>query len=133
MQRFVDWFENDAATIDPVLKAVVAHIWFVTVHPFDDGNGRIGRAIADLALARSEGTSQRFYSLSARLRVERGAYYETLESTQKGNLDLTARLAWFLAVLDRHWPMPRRRWRRRRAGAASGKGRTNCLSTSASG
>lgn len=100
MTRFLAWFEDSAATVDPVLKAAVAHIWFVTIHPFDDGNGRIARAIADLMLARSEGTSQRFYSMSARLRIERAAYYETLEATQKGDLDITARLAWFLTVLD---------------------------------
>lgn len=101
MAVFLRWFEDSAEPIDPVLKAAVADIWFVTIHPFDDGNGRIGRAIADMALARSEGTSQRFYSLSARLRVERNAYYETLEATQKGDLDITARLAWFLTILDR--------------------------------
>lgn len=100
MQRFLDWFESEVP-IDPVLKAAIAHIWFVTIHPFDDGNGRIARAVADLALARSEGTSQRFYSMSARLRVERGAYYETLEATQKGDLDITPRLLWFIAVLDK--------------------------------
>ena len=69
--------EGKTDAIDPVLKAAIAHIWFVTIHPFDDGNGHIGRAIADMALARSEGTSQRFYSMSARLRIERAAYYET--------------------------------------------------------
>lgn len=101
MARFLAWFEEEAGSIDPVLKAALAHIWFVTIHPFDDGNGRIGRAIADLALARSDGTSQRFYSMSARLRVERNAYYEALEATQKGDLDITAWLGWFLTVLDR--------------------------------
>lgn len=100
MAAFLTWFEDPAVRIDPVIRAALAHIWFVTIHPFDDGNGRIGRAIADLALARAEGTSQRFYSISARLRVERNAYYETLEATQKGNLDITQRLAWFLSVLD---------------------------------
>jgi len=100
MARFLTWFEEAATGIDPVLKAAVAHIWFVTVHPFDDGNGRIARAIADLALARSEGTGQRFYSMSARLRVERAEYYATLEATQKGGMDITPRLAWFLGVLD---------------------------------
>jgi Fic family protein len=101
MKRFLAWFEDETPAVDPVLKAALAHIWFVTIHPFDDGNGRIGRAIADMALARSEGTSQRFYSLSDRLRTERADYYATLEATQKGNLDITPRLAWFLGVLDR--------------------------------
>lgn len=100
MARFLAWFEDSAITLDPVLKAAVAHIWFVTIHPFDDGNGRIARAIADMALARSEGTPHRFYSMSARLRIERTAYYETLEATQKGDLDITARLSWFLTVLE---------------------------------
>lgn len=100
MNTFLTWFEARDARIDPVLKAAVAHIWFVTIHPFDDGNGRIARAIADLALARSEGTGQRFYSMSSRLRVERSDYYATLETTQKGDLDITVRLAWFLDVLD---------------------------------
>jgi len=101
MARFLAWYEDKTDTTDPVLKAATAHIWFVTIHPFDDGNGRIGRALADMALARSEATSQRFYSMSARLRVERSAYYETLEATQKGDLDITPRLGWFLTVLDR--------------------------------
>ena len=100
MDRFLRWFEDPADGTDPVLKAAMAHIWFVTVHPFDDGNGRIGRAIADMMLARSEGTGQRCYSMSARLRLERPAYYATLEATQKGDLDITIPLAWFLTVLD---------------------------------
>jgi len=100
MRRFLTWFENEAVEIDPVIKAAVAHIWFVTIHLFDDGNGRIGRAIIDLVLARAEGTSQRFYSMSARLRVERNSYYETLEAAQKGDLDITLRLRWFMRVLD---------------------------------
>lgn len=101
MDRFLGWFEDPADTTDLVLKAALAHIWFVTVHPFDDGNGRIGRAIADMMLARSEGTGQRCYSMSARLRRERPGYYATLEATQKGDMDVTARLAWFLTVLER--------------------------------
>ncbi len=101
MARFLAWFENKADVTDPVLKAAIAHIWFVTIHPFDGGNGRIGRAIADLALARSEETGQQFYSMSARLRVERSAYSETLEATQKGGLNITPPLSWFLAVLVR--------------------------------
>jgi Fic family protein len=101
MDRFLRWLEDPGDKTDLVLKAALAHIWFVTIHPFDDGNGRIGRAIADMLLARSEGTTQRCYSMSARLRLERPAYYATLEATQKGDLDITVRLAWFLAVLDR--------------------------------
>ncbi|MBB4305009.1 Fic family protein [Rhodobium orientis] len=100
MRAFLDWF-NAKPGIDPVLKAGIAHLWFVTLHPFDDGNGRIARAIADMALARSEGTSQRFYSMSAQIRLERNAYYDTLERTQKGDLDITDWLEWFLACLGR--------------------------------
>ncbi|WP_426031971.1 Fic family protein [Cypionkella sp. TWP1-2-1b2] len=100
MQAFLDWF-NSAATVDPVLKAALAHLWFVTIHPFDDGNGRIARAIADMALARSEGTAQRFYSMSAQIRIERKAYYEILEQIQKRDLDVTQWTLWFLACLDR--------------------------------
>lgn len=99
MTAFLQWF--DTATPDPVLKAGVAHLWFVTNQPFDDGNGRIARAVADLALARAEGTAERFYSMSAQIRAERKAYYDTLEATQKGGLDVTAWLLWFIACLDR--------------------------------
>ena len=100
MQAFIDWFNRDADS-DPVLKAAVAHLWFVTIHPFEDGNGRIARAIADMALARSENSAQRFYSMSAQIRGERDAYYNILETTQKGSLDITAWLRWFLDCLDR--------------------------------
>jgi Fic family protein len=100
MKAFVAWFET-TESIDPVLKAGLAHVWFVTIHPFEDGNGRIARAIADMALARSEQIAQRFYSMSAQIRQERKAYYDILETTQKGDLDVTAWLAWFLACLDR--------------------------------
>jgi len=100
MGAFLKWLEGDAA-IDPVLKAGIAHLWFVTIHPFEDGNGRIARAIADMVLARAENSSQRFYSMSAQIRLERKAYYDTLEATQKGELDITAWLEWFLACLDR--------------------------------
>jgi Fic family protein len=100
MNAFIGWF-NAAADIDPVLKAAVAHLWFVTIHPFEDGNGRIARAIADMALARSENSAQRFYSMSAQIRSERDAYYNILEETQKGGLDITAWLHWFLDCLDR--------------------------------
>ena len=100
MKKFLDWFEKKSST-DLVLKAGVAHLWFVTIHPFQDGNGRIARAIADMVLARSEHSPQRFYSMSAQIRQERKEYYEILESTQKGDLDITAWLEWFLACLER--------------------------------
>ena len=100
MQAFLDWFESDGGP-DPVLKAGIAHFWFVTIHPFEDGNGRIARAIADLALARSEQSAQCFYSMSAQIRAERNAYYTMLETTQKGDLDIGRWLAWFLDCLDR--------------------------------
>jgi Fic family protein len=99
MSAFLKWFETEAA-LDPVLKAALAHLWFVTIHPFDDGNGRIARAIADMALARSEQSPQRFYSMSAQIRAERKAYYDILETAQKGDLDVTAWLEWFLVCLD---------------------------------
>lgn len=98
---FVDWFEHADAATDGVLKAGLAHLWFVTIHPFDDGNGRIARAIADLALARSERSAQRFYSMSSQIRQERAAYYAVLERTQKGTLDVTPWMEWFVACLSR--------------------------------
>jgi Fic family protein len=100
MTAFLDWFES-GVDVDPVVKSGLAHLWFVTVHPFDDGNGRIARAIADLALARSEGSAQRFYSMSSQIRAERAAYYDQLEAAQKGSLDVTPWLTWFLDCLDR--------------------------------
>ena len=100
MQRFLEWF-NGEVTIDPVLKAALAHLWFVTIHPFDDGNGRIARAIADMSLARSEGSAQRFYSMSAQIREERSEYYGILERTQQGTMDVTGWMAWFLDCLTR--------------------------------
>ena len=100
MKAFLTWFEAKQP-IDPVLKAGVAHLWFVTIHPFEDGNGRIARAIADMALARSEGSTQRFYSMSAQIRTERNTYYTMLEKTQKGDLDITPWLRWFLECLNR--------------------------------
>ena len=100
MRKFLKWFEGEG-TLDPVLKAGLAHLWFVTIHPFDDGNGRIARAIADMALARSEKSPQRFYSMSAQIRLEREAYYEALEAAQKGSLDVTLWLEWFFACLAR--------------------------------
>jgi Fic family protein len=100
MAAFLKWF-NKEAEFDPVLKAGVAHLWFVTIHPFDDGNGRIARAIADLCLARSEKSSQRFYSMSAQIRQERKNYYDILEATQKDTTDITPWLKWFLECLGR--------------------------------
>lgn len=100
MTAFLAWFEGETG-IDPVLKSAVAHLWFVTIHPFEDGNGRIARAIADMALARSEGSPQRFYSLSAEIQSERKGYYAVLERTQRGDLDITEWITWFLACLDR--------------------------------
>src|SRR5688572_9048130 len=100
MGQFVEWFNSDVTT-EPVLKAALAHLWFVTIHPFDDGNGRIARAIADMSLARSEGSSQRFYSMSSQIREERGDYYRILEQTQQGTLDVTLWMEWFLGCLMR--------------------------------
>ncbi|ADP70661.1 filamentation induced by cAMP protein Fic [Rhodomicrobium vannielii ATCC 17100] len=100
MADFLGWLEGPHQ-IDPVLVAGLAHLRFVTIHPFEDGNGRIARAIADMALARSEQSAQRFYSMSAQIRLERNAYYDILEHTQKGDLDVTPWLGWFLGCLDR--------------------------------
>ncbi len=100
MERFLAWFNSDVA-IDPMLKAAVAHLWFVTIHPFEDGNGRISRAIADMQLARADGSPQRFYSMSAQIRQERKHYYSILEKTQSGDLDITEWLKWFLECLGR--------------------------------
>ena len=100
MKAFLQWY-NDGPSMDHVLKAALAHLWFVTIHPFADGNGRIARAIADMSLARSEDTTQRFYSMSTQIRAERGAYYTMLEQTQRGDLNITAWLTWFLRCLER--------------------------------
>jgi Fic family protein len=100
MRGFLAWFESKPE-MDPVLKAALAHLWFVTIHPFEDGNGRIARAVADMALARSEESPQRFYSMSAQIRQERDAYYDILEQTQKGTLDITPWMDWFLGCLGR--------------------------------
>jgi Fic family protein len=101
IKRFLTWFEHGEDDMDGVIKAGLAHLWFVTLHPFDDGNGRIARAVGDMALSRSEQTHQRFYSLSAQIQQERKDYYETLEKTQKGDLDVTEWLLWFFACLQR--------------------------------
>lgn len=98
INEFLDWFENEGE-LDLVLKAAIAHFWFVTIHPFDDGNGRITRAITDMLLARSDKSVRRFYSMSAQIRVERKLYYEKLETNQKGNSDITDWIVWFLQCL----------------------------------
>jgi Fic family protein len=98
MNRFLTWF-NDEKELDLVLKAAIAHLWFVTIHPFQDGNGRITRALTDLLLAQSDKSTQRFYSMSAQIRIERNEYYSILENTQKGELDVTAWIKWFLNCL----------------------------------
>ncbi len=100
MNKFFEWF-NAEKNIDPVLKAAIAHLWFITIHPFDDGNGRIARAITDLQLARADESSQRFYSMSAQIQKEHSSYYLILEATQRGTLDITNWLEWFLHCLDR--------------------------------
>lgn len=99
MKMFLDW-ANDDQKIDPVLKAAIAHLWFVTIHPFDDGNGRMARTIMDLFLARADEMPHRFYSMSAEIRKQRKGYYEILEKTQKGGLDITDWLEWFLDCLE---------------------------------
>jgi Fic family protein len=100
MGKFLKWFDGNEQE-DPLLKAAIAHLWFVTIHPFEDGNGRIGRAIAEMCLARSDGSPQRFYSMSSQILEERNGYYEVLEKTQAGSLDITKWLTWFLGCLDR--------------------------------
>jgi Fic family protein len=98
--RFLDWVNSDSGE-PPVLKAALAHLWFVTLHPFDDGNGRIARALGDLLLARADGSPHRFYSLSAQIQRECKDYYDVFEKTQKSTLDVTSWLAWFLHALHR--------------------------------
>ena len=98
MNQFLDWFNNNLK-IDLVIKAAIAHLWFVTIHPFEDGNGRITRALTDMLLAQSDKSNQRFYSMSAQIRIDRKQYYEILEKTQKGNLDITEWIKWFLNCL----------------------------------
>lgn len=101
MANFLDWLNNGHISIDPVLKAAIAHFWFITIHPFDDGNGRIARAITDMLLARSDNTSQRFYSVSNPILEERKVYYDILEKTQRGDGDITNWLLWFLSCLEK--------------------------------
>lgn len=99
MTRFLDWFATENAP-DPLFKAALAHIWFITIHPFDDGNGRIARAITELQLARADHSPQRFYSMSAQIRLQRNEYYQILEQTQRGDGDVTEWLLWFFNCLD---------------------------------
>jgi len=100
MIKLLSWFESNQ-NLDPVMKAGIAHFWFVTIHPFEDGNGRIGRALTDLMLARAENSTERFYSMSSQIEMERKEYYHRLESCQRGTLDITSWLKWFLQCLDR--------------------------------
>ncbi|QKJ29243.1 Fic family protein [Mucilaginibacter mali] len=100
MEQFIRWI-NHNNTNDAVIKAAIAHLWFVTIHPFDDGNGRITRALTDMLLARADGIPERFYSMSAQILKERNDYYQLLEKTQKGGMDITAWLLWFLKCLNR--------------------------------
>ena len=100
LQRFVDWFNQPPAGLDPILRAGIAHLWLITLHPFDDGNGRVTRAVTDRALAQAEQSTIRFYSLSAAIMARRNEYYDQLEAAQKGSLEITAWLAWFLSVLQ---------------------------------
>jgi Fic family protein len=100
MKKFLTWF-NARPEEDPVLRAGIAHLWFVTIHPFEDGNGRIARAIADLLLARADGTKDRFYSMSSQIEAERQEYYRELEAAQRSNVNITRWLLWFVECLDR--------------------------------
>ncbi len=100
MEALLSWL-NEPLTIDGILHAAIAHLWFVTIHPFDDGNGRIARALAERSLARSEHSPQRFYSLAGEIRRERPEYYASLETTQKGDLDITQRMLWFIECVSK--------------------------------
>ncbi len=100
LARFLGWVNAPDKAVPALIRAGLGHLWFVTLHPFEDGNGRVARAIGDLLLARADGSPQRFYSLSAQIRRERKAYYDILERTQKGTLDVTGWLLWFLRMLD---------------------------------
>lgn len=101
MARFIAWLNENNASLDPVLKAGIAHLWFVSIHPFDDGNGRITRAITEMLLCRADGSGKRFYSMSYQISLEKNKYYDVLEKTQKGNGDITEWLLWFLDCLDK--------------------------------
>jgi Fic family protein len=101
MAQFIQWFNAEQANLDLVLKAAIAHLWFVSIHPFDDGNGRIARALTDMMLTRADGIVERCYSMSAAIQKERASYYDILEKTQRSTLDVTAWLNWFLTYLGR--------------------------------
>lgn len=100
MQQFINWF-NTEQKIESLVKAAIAHLWFITIHPFDDGNGRIARAITDMQLSKADGVNQRFYSMSTEINKQKKAYYAILERTQKGDLDLTEWIVWFLECLKK--------------------------------
>jgi Fic family protein len=99
MDKFLLWLNDDNVLIDSVLKSAIAHFWFIIIHPFDDGNGRIARAISDMLLAQSENSSERFYSLSNQIQKEKNIYYETLKTVQYSDGDITKWLIWFLNCL----------------------------------
>ncbi|RYD93686.1 MAG: Fic family protein [Sphingobacteriales bacterium] len=101
MNQFLQWFNAAQTTAHPIIKAALAHLWFITLHPFDDGNGRIARALTDLLLSRADGIPQRFYSMSAQIQKDRSNYYDILEATQKGNLNITGWVVWFLTCLQK--------------------------------
>jgi Fic family protein len=98
MKQFINWYNNEQ-NLEPILKAAVAHLWFITIHPFDDGNGRIARAITDMQLSKADGVNQRFYSMSTEINLQKKSYYTILERTQKGDLDITEWIIWFLECL----------------------------------
>lgn len=98
MEQFIDWYNNEQ-NLESLLKAAVAHLWFITIHPFDDGNGRIARAITDMQLSKADGVNQRFYSMSTEINKQKKSYYTILERTQKDDLDITEWIIWFLECL----------------------------------
>ncbi|MDR1580127.1 MAG: Fic family protein [Synergistaceae bacterium] len=110
MSRFLIWF-NQEANLEPVLKALVAHLWFVTLHPFEDGNGRLARIISEMQLTKTDGTTKRFYSLSARIEKEKKMYYQVLEHTQRGGRDITPYLTWSLNCLAEAIKTSEQNWR----------------------
>ena len=101
MKRFLEWWSDKRKTTEGLVRAAIAHLWFVTIHPFEDGNGRLARAVAEMALSQDEGTGRRMYSMSAQINSERNMYYDVLEHTQKGKGDITDWLVWFLGCLER--------------------------------